>query len=98
MHTQVAHTSIQTYRDIGKDGTINARQRQILLVIQPYPADYSLQELCELTNLPINTVSGRVHELRVKLGELEHGPARECRITGRTIKPVRRPHPQGALF
>ncbi|GJG92863.1 hypothetical protein [Cupriavidus pauculus] len=98
MHTQVAHTSIQTYRDIGKDGTVSARQRQIMLVIQPYPADYSLQELCELTSPPINTVSGRVNELRTKLGELEHGPARECRITGRTIKPVRRPHPQGALF
>lgn len=98
MHTQVAHTSIRTYRDIKTDGTIGTRQRQIMLVIQPYPADYSLQELCELTGLPVNIVSGRVNELREELGELERAPARKCRITGRTIKPVRRPHPQGALF
>lgn len=40
MHTQVAHTSIRTYRDIKKDGTLSARQRQVMLAIQPYPADY----------------------------------------------------------
>ncbi|MEN7529261.1 hypothetical protein [Cupriavidus sp. DL-D2] len=98
MHTQVAHTSIRTYRDIKKDGTVSTRQRQIMAVIEPYPADYSLQELCELTGLPVNIVSGRVHELREKLGELQHGPSRTCRITGRTIRPVRRPHPQMGLF
>ncbi|PLP96938.1 hypothetical protein [Cupriavidus pauculus] len=98
MHTQVADSSIRTYRDIKKDGTVGKRQRQIMLVIEPHPADYSLQELCELTGLPVNIVSGRVNELREELGELERAPSRACRITGRTIKPVRRPHPQGALF
>lgn len=98
MHTQVAHTSIRTYRDIKRDGTVATRQRQIMAVVQPYPADYSLQELCELTGLPVNIVSGRVHELREELGELERAPSRKCRITGRPIRPVRRPHPQKALF
>lgn len=98
MHTQVSHTSIRTYRDIKKDGTLSARQRQIMAVVRPFPADYSLQELAKLTGLPINVVSGRVNELREDSGELERAPARACKITGRTIRPVRRPHPQGALF
>lgn len=98
MHTQVAHTSIRTYRDLKTDGTLSARQRQIMLVIHSYPADYSLQELAKLTGLPINVVSGRVNELREEVGQLERAPARACKITGRTIRPVRRPHPQGALF
>ncbi|CAG9177672.1 LexA family transcriptional regulator [Cupriavidus pampae] len=98
MQTQVAHTSIRTYRDIEKDGTLSQRQRQILAVMKPFPMDYSLQELAQLTKLPINVVSGRVNELREKAGEIERAPARPCTVTGRTIRPVRRIHPQRLLF
>lgn len=98
MHTHVAHTSIRAYRDIEKDGTLSQRQRQILAVMKPFPVDYSLQELSKLSGLAINVVSGRVNELREKLGEVERAPARPCTVTGRTIRPVRRTHPQKPLF
>ncbi|KWR88800.1 hypothetical protein [Cupriavidus sp. IDO] len=98
MHTAVAHTSIRVYHQLKQDGTLSKRQKEILAVMKPFPADYSLQELVKLTGLPVNIVSGRVNELREDLGELERGPARACSVTGRTIRPVRRRHPQGSLF
>ncbi|MGH8374411.1 MAG: hypothetical protein ACRER6_04050, partial [Pseudomonas sp.] len=80
------------------DGTLSRQKRQILAVIGPNPCDYSLQELKKLTGLDVNVVSARVNALREKDGELERGPSRPCKITGKTIRPHRRPHPQGALF
>jgi hypothetical protein len=98
MHTAVADTSIRAYRNIKKDGTLSKRQKEILAKMAPYPADYSLQELVKLTGLPVNIVSGRVNELREDLCVVERGPARACKVTGKTIRPHRRPHPQKALF
>ncbi|QEZ47203.1 helix-turn-helix domain-containing protein [Cupriavidus oxalaticus] len=97
MHTAVAHTSIRNYDRMRASGELGRVQQEIMDAIGAYPRDYSLQELAQATGLAINTVSGRVYELRAK-GQLERAPARECRITGRTIRPVRRPNPQRDLF
>ncbi|AGW94622.1 hypothetical protein N234_31730 [Ralstonia pickettii DTP0602] len=97
MHTAVAHTSIRNYDRMRKSGELGRVQQEIMDAIGAYPRDYSLQELAQATGLAINTVSGRVNELR-KAGKLEQGAARACRITGRTIRPVRRPNPQRDLF
>lgn len=97
MHTAVAHTSIRNYDRMRSTGELGRVQQEIMEAIGDYPRDYSLQELSQATGLAINTVSGRVNELRQK-GKLEQGPARACRITGRTIRPVRRPNPQKDLF
>jgi len=85
----VASTSIETYHDLKADGTLGKRQAQVMAAVQP-GLDYSLQELCRLTGLPVNVISGRCNELR-ELGLLELGPTRPCRHTGRSIHPVRRP-------
>lgn len=98
MQTAVADTSIRAYRQAKKAGELEPRQRQILAVMAPYPADYSLQELKKLTGLEVNVLSARVNELREELCKVERGPARACKVTGKTIRPHRRPHPQGALF
>lgn len=98
MHTQVAQTSINHYRRIERDGMLTRVQTVIMDAIAPYPRDYSLKELCTLTGLAINTVSGRVNELRTMKGELEFGPPRPCSITGVTVKPVRRISSQRSLF
>ncbi|MDR3381760.1 hypothetical protein [Cupriavidus basilensis] len=98
MHTAVADTSIRAYHQAKKDGALSRQKRQIMAAIGPSPRDYSLQEIGKETGLPINVVSARVNELREEDGELERGPSRRCTITRKTIRPVRRPHPQGALF
>lgn len=82
-------TSIETYHDIRDDGTLGKRQAEVLAAVQP-GLDYSLQELCRLTGLPVNVVSGRCHELR-ELGRLEPADVRPCSLTQRSIRPVRRP-------
>jgi hypothetical protein len=95
MH-HTAQTSIDTYHAIKKDGTVSARQAQILAVVYP-GLDYSLQELVGLTGLPVNVVSGRCHELRT-LGQLVLAEKRPCSITGRTVAPVALPPVQGVLL
>src|SRR5207253_445601 len=95
LHTAVADTSIRAYRKAKQAGTLGERQRQILEAMAPYPADYSLQELVKKTGLPVNVVSGRMNELREKLCLVERAPSRACTVTGETIRPHRRPHPQG---
>lgn len=97
MHTQVAHTSIRNYDRMRSSGQLGRVQQEIMAVIDVWPRDYSLKEIAKATGLAINTVSGRVNELR-QMGQLEQAPQRACKVTGRTIRPVRRPHPQGALF
>lgn len=97
MHTAVAHTSIRNYHRMKTTGELGRVQQEIMDVIGAFPHDYSLQEIAQASGLAINTVSGRVNELRAK-GQLEQGPSRPCRVTGRTIRPVRRPSPQRSLF
>lgn len=99
MKTAVASTSIETYHDIRKDGTLTHQQKIIVDAIL-VGRNYSLQELVKATGLPINTISGRCNDLR-HMGVLELGPTRPCGITGRQIHPVRLPagdQPQGSLF
>jgi hypothetical protein len=88
----VASTSLAAYDELRSTGKLNARQRQVMAVIQP-GRDYSLQELVMLCGLPINCVSGRVKELKDS-GQLEHGPTRACSLTHKTIHPVRLPAKQ----
>ncbi|MGO4304218.1 hypothetical protein [Cupriavidus sp. RAF12] len=97
MHTQVAHTSIRNYDRMRATGELSRVQKEVMAVIGVWPRDFSLQEISQATGLAINTVSGRVNELR-KAGKLELAPGRTCKVTGRTIRPVRRKHPQGSLF
>lgn len=90
----VAATSTLAYREIKRTGTLTAQQAQVMRSIG-HGVDYSLQEIVGLTGLPINVVSGRVNELKSS-GYLQHGPTRRCRITGRTIHPVKRPETEVA--
>lgn len=89
MKTNVRETSLMAYEEIGKEGKLGNQQKTILQVVNAHQ-DYSLQELCVLTKLTINVVSGRVNDLK-KLGLLVEGEKRHCSITERTIKPVKLP-------
>jgi hypothetical protein len=97
----VAATSIESYHAIREDGTLGKRQAEVLAAVQP-GLDYSLQELVRATGLAVNCITGRVAELR-EMGLLENAPQRACQVTGRQVKPLRRPapeagEPQGVLF
>lgn len=96
MKTNMASTSLDTYRDIKADGTLTARQSQVMAVVYP-GQDYTLQELVKLTGLPVNVISGRCNELRAA-GHLELGLTRKCSQTARTVHPVQLPTKQWGLF
>jgi hypothetical protein len=95
MH-HTASTSIATYHAIKRDGTLSARQEQIMAAMYE-GRDYSLQELVHLTGLPINVISGRCNELR-NAGRLELADKRPCSVTGRTVAPVMLVAAQGVLL
>ncbi len=82
--TNVAETSIKCYHELLKEGKINKQQNQILGSMKRN-RDYSLQELCIESNLPVNVVSGRVNELKEK-GYIITLYKRPCSITRRTIQ------------
>ncbi|MFB3040267.1 MAG: hypothetical protein ACE1ZS_00505 [Candidatus Poribacteria bacterium] len=65
MKTHVAPTSIEVYHDIRYEGLLT-RQHKVILEQMVWSMTYSLQELCVLTHLPINVISGRVFELKEK--------------------------------
>jgi hypothetical protein len=96
MKTNVADTSIENYHAIQAEGKLKPQHDIILQVISP-TRDYSLQELCILTKLPINVVSGRCNELKTAR-RLETAQKRSCSITKRTIAPVRLPRKQLELM
>jgi hypothetical protein len=96
MRTHVAQTSIRTFHAITQDGTVSARQAQILAAME-HGQDYSLQELVALTGLPVNVISGRCFELR-QMTKLELADKRPCFFSGRTVAPVKLPAVQGVLL
>lgn len=104
MRTAVAETSLRAYREIEADGTLGAQSKTIMLAIHSAwspGADFTLQELCVLTGLKINAVSGRVNELKTRHPKyLVECKQRLCTITGRTVTPVslRYPKAQRELF
>jgi hypothetical protein len=50
--------------------------------------DYSRREMAKEFELELSSVCGRVNEL-VGMNLLEELPSRQCKVTGKTIHPVR---------
>lgn len=94
--TAMQDSSLIAYEQLSITGKLGAQQKTILSVVRP-GVDYSLQELCRLTGLQINAVSGRVYDLK-KLKLLSIGETRPCSITGKTIHPVQLAEAQADLF
>jgi hypothetical protein len=95
-NNDIQDTSLMAYAELKRGGKLGKQQVTILSVVRP-GMDYSLQELCRLTGLQINAVSGRVHDLK-ELQILTTGDNRPCSITGKTIHPVMIAEAQTDLF
>lgn len=88
-------TRNDAYFDHRDSGRMGAQQQLILNRIAASnakygPHDFSLREIAALTGLDINAVSGRCNDLK-KAGLLVESEKRSCRVTGRTITPVKVP-------
>lgn len=85
--TAIQQTSLDAYEGLIKSGKLG-KQEATILSFMAMGRDYSVKELCELTGLEVNAVSGRVSDLKKKQ-MLEEGERRPCEVTGNSIKPVR---------
>ena len=103
MKTNIADTSLIAYWEQENMGAFNRLQKQILDALASCPdRDFSRSELEKMTGIKLSSVCGRVNELldpikchgRVWLDEL---PLRKCRITGKSVHPVRIHRPVGQL-
>ena len=86
---RVSRSSAEAFDDIKATGVLGTQARIILKLLISLGVNLSLQEICSKTGLTINSVSGRVNELKNTSPPLiVEGPSRKCRITKRVITPV----------
>ena len=82
-------TSLSAYLDLAGKGEIAARQAEVLgFLLDHRQHDYSRREISTLTGIELCSVTGRVKEL-LEMQLIAEGEQRKCRITGRTVYPVR---------
>ena len=85
-------TSRLAYREINADGTLRSQRDIIFSAIAMIPEHdksfgLSLKEIARQTGFEINSVAGRVNEL--KSDEfIKECTKRKCRVTGRLVTPV----------
>jgi len=84
----VRTTSIISYNDLKLSGKQPTQKQIILNTLRENKKPMSLQEICDITNMQINAVSGRVNDLK-KANQVVEAPTRKCTITRKTITPVR---------
>lgn len=82
-------SSLEAYKRLHCKGQADTQAYKILRAMDN-GKDYSLSELEQLTGIRINSVSGRVNELKAR-HFLQEAERRKCRITGENIIPVYRP-------
>lgn len=94
MNQTATQTRNQAFFQHRNSGKLGEQQKRIMRAIHESNArhgkhDHSLREICALTGLPVNAVSGRVNELKKEPHKLlKEAPQRNCRVTGHRVTPV----------
>lgn len=94
MRTSTVETRNEAFFQHRNSGKLGEQQKRIMRAIHESNArhgkhDHSLREICALTGLGVNAVSGRVNELKNEPHNLlVEAPQRKCRVTGHRITPV----------
>lgn len=76
--TMTVDTSLEAWSHV--KATLNKRHAQVLNTIQKYP-DHTGNELSKIMRLPIQSVSGRLTELR-DAGKIKRTGRRDCSVSG----------------
>ena len=84
----VRNTSIIAFNGLKATNKHRTQKQIILDTLRENKTHMSLQEICDRTNMQINSVSGRVNDLK-KANQVVEDPTRKCTITRKTITPVR---------
>jgi predicted transcriptional regulator len=83
----VRTTSRIAYNDLKATGKQPKQKDIILNVLRNSINPMSLQEICNKTGMAINSVSGRVNDLK-KANQVVEAEKRKCSVTCKTITPV----------
>ena len=83
----VRTTSIISYDELKGNGKQPKQKDIIFGVLKKNVSPMSLQEICNKTGMAINSVSGRVWDLKAENRVVE-APTSRCSITLKTITPV----------
>ena len=84
----VRTTSIISYDELKGNGKQPKQKDIIFGILKKNVSPMSLQEICNKTGMAINSVSGRVNDLK-KENRVVEASKRKCSVTFRTITPVR---------
>ena len=84
----VRTTSIISYDELKGNGKQPKQKDIIFGVLKKNVSPMSLQEICNKTGMALNSVSGRVNDLK-KANQVVEAPKRKCSVTCKTITPVR---------
>ena len=84
----VRTTSIIAINNLKATNKHRTQKEIILDALRENKTPMSLQEICDRTNMQINSVSGRVNDLK-KSNQVVEARTRKCNITRKTITPVR---------
>ena len=83
----VRTTSIIAYNDLKSSGKQPTQKQIILDALRNNKEPMSLQEICDRTNMQINSVSGRVNDLK-KENRVVESKKRKCSVTRKLVTPV----------
>lgn len=85
----LAETSLIAHREYVSSGAASRQAKRLLEAMQD-GRDYSRRELALMAGIELCSVCGLVNKL-VRIGVLVELPARNCKVTGRTVNPVAKP-------
>ena len=80
-------TSKKAYDELKTTGKELTQKERILQLLIEQQRPLSLQEICALTGIQINAVSGRVNTLK-KERRVHESTKRPCGVTKKTITPI----------
>jgi len=83
----VRTTSIIAYNELKGNGKQPKQKDIILNVLKENVRPLSLQEICNKTGMAINSVSGRVNDLK-KENRVVESKKRKCSVTRKLVTPV----------
>ena len=84
----IRETSIIAYNELKTSGKQPKQKDIILNVLKGCDKALSLQEICNKTGMAINSVSGRVNDLK-RANKVVEATKRKCSVTCKTITPVK---------
>jgi hypothetical protein len=85
----IAKSSLINLEEHKASGKLGLQANNILTFFKSNPhRDFSRAEVSELLNIRLSSVCGRINELLEK-GHLESQLQRKCRITNKTVSPVK---------